>query len=107
MRVKADVAYILTDNVGRRINQPERVNRLTVCVNAGKFAEPGEAAASARRLALCWNSHDELVELAGLAADVIDDELEGHAARHSLGNLHARLRAVVAKATNPSESEQP
>jgi hypothetical protein len=28
---------------------------------------------------------------------VVDDDLEDRPARHSLGNLHARLRAVLAK----------
>ena len=41
----------------------------------------------------------ELLELARIAADVVDDDLENRPARHSLGNLHARLRAAIRKAT--------
>ena len=41
------------------------------------------------------NQHDKLVELAQLAYDVIEDDLEERPARHSLGNLSARLRALL------------
>lgn len=40
----------------------------------------------------------DLLELAELAADVIDDDLEERPARHPLGNLHARLKAAIKKA---------
>ena len=41
------------------------------------------------------NQHDKLVELAKLCYDVIEDDLEERPARHSLGNLSARLRAIL------------
>ncbi len=37
----------------------------------------------------------ELEALLKLCQDVIDDDLEGRPARHSLGNLHARIQAVL------------
>jgi len=41
------------------------------------------------------DQHEKLVELAQLAYDVIEDDLEERPARHSLGNLSARLRALL------------
>ena len=41
------------------------------------------------------HAHEKLVELAKLCYDVIEDDLEERPARHSLGNLSARLRAIL------------
>jgi len=39
--------------------------------------------------------NEKLMELAHLAYDVIEDDLEERPARHSLGNLSARLRTIL------------
>lgn len=43
-------------------------------------------------------AYDELLALARLCRDAIDDDLENLPSRHSLGNLRARLSAAIAKA---------
>ncbi len=61
-------------------------------------AEKGDAELIVRAV----NAHDELIDLITMAADVIDDELENQPARHSLGELHARLCAVIANKPEPA-----
>ena len=43
------------------------------------------------------NVFDEITDLLKKCEQIIDDDLENRPARHSLGNLHARLKAVLAK----------
>ena len=62
-------------------------------VNAGAGGEFTQEQAD--YIAYVFNQHDKLVELAQLAYDVIEDDLEERPARHSLGNLSARLRTIL------------
>ena len=45
------------------------------------------------------NQHEKLLELAQLAYEVIEDDLDELPARHSLGNLSARLRTILQEET--------
>ena len=58
-----------------------------------------EAEANARRLALCWNMHDELVDIAKCLASLCPSEegLGGHAPIGAFVQLGSRARAVLAK----------
>lgn len=43
------------------------------------------------------NLFDEITNLLRKCEEIIDDDLENKPARHSLGNLNARLRAVIVR----------
>jgi len=51
--------------------------------------------AEAEYAAHAINQHDTALELLRLAWDVIDDDLEERAPRHSLGNLSARIKHLL------------
>ena len=61
--------------------------------------DPGPDEGDKQRLYRIADAHEKLVELAKLCYDVIEDDLEERPARHSLGNLSARLRAILKEGT--------
>ena len=65
---------------------------ITVCRGPQDDMNPEEVA---EFLVHAINQHEKLVELAQLAYDVIEDDLEERPARHSLDNLSARLRTIL------------
>jgi hypothetical protein len=54
---------------------------------------PAKQEVSNRRLIV---AAPDLLDLVRLSREIVDDSLEERAPRHSLGNLHARLKKVIA-----------
>lgn len=83
-----------TDSSGQQIEiaGPRKSERIAEMVRTDTaIGQSNEVYANARIIA----ESPEMYELCHLAAQVIDDDLEGRAPRHSLGRLHARLCAVL------------
>ena len=75
-----------------------------LCGDGGQcHADYGTAATRAyieKRMFDLRDQHEKLMELAQLCYDVIEDDLEERPARHSLGNLSARLRTLLREEKN-------
>lgn len=66
-------------------------------IQTGGFLCDEETKANARLIAAA----PELFELAKLCREIVDDDLENRPARHSLGNLHARLKTIIRNVETP------